>query len=260
MVAGRVKIAKELRQHWSTAGAGRPSVAKHRRGQQTFVFGYGSLVSTESIESTLRRGIDRSTFEYAQLRGWKRAWNVGSDKQSHPERTFRLEDGSEFDGLTVVLGIERSGSGHRCDGSVFCVTRQDLNLLDVRERNYERIEVTDLISWAGKPDNRVVYTYCPRAVAVAKIDDAKASHRPINVRKGYKELVETAFDQIGRLDSYRRTTPGIPFKIQEMDSIVDPSLLPAALRRPKPSEAVPRSRSAADDTGPVDEVAAHEGA
>ena len=68
-----------------------------------FVFGYGSLVSPESIESTLRHGIDRSTVEYARLRGWKRSWNVGSDKRSHPERTFRLADGSEFDGVTVVL-------------------------------------------------------------------------------------------------------------------------------------------------------------
>ena len=82
-----------------------------------FVFGYGSLVSPESIESTLRHGIDRSTVEYARLRGWKRSWNVGSDKRSHPERTFRLADGSEFDGVTVVLGIERSASGDGGDGS-----------------------------------------------------------------------------------------------------------------------------------------------
>ena len=224
-----------------------------------FVFGYGSLVSPESIESTLRRGIDRSTVEYARLRGWKRSWNVGSDKRSHPERTFRLADGSEFDGVTVVLGIERSASGDGCDGSVFRVTRQDLDLLDVRERNYERIEVTDVISWAGKPDSCVVYTYRPSAVAVAKIDDARARHRPINVRKRYRDLVETAFDQIGRLHSYRLTTPRIPFKIQEMKSIVDPDLLPAALRR-TPTETAPGRSSAADDTGPADEVAAHEDA
>ena len=67
-----------------------------------YVFGYGSLVSPESVESTLGHAIDRAVFEYAQITGWKRAWNVGSDRHSHPERRFLRPDGSEFTGVTRI--------------------------------------------------------------------------------------------------------------------------------------------------------------
>ncbi len=120
------------------------------------------------------------------MRGWRRAWNVGSDKESHPERTFRLVDGTEYEGLTVVLGLE---PGDRCDGSVFVVTDDDLALLDVRERNYERIDVTDAVAWASRPEDCTIYAYTPKTTALEKIAAALASQRRINVRRDYVDIV-----------------------------------------------------------------------
>lgn len=161
-----------------------------------FVFGYGSLVSAKSVASTLGRHLD---LEEAELRGWQRAWNVGSDKESHPERTFRLADGSEYEGLTVVLGIE---PGDRCAGSVFAVTEEDLALLDVRERNYDRIDVTDQVTWASRPESCTIYAYTPKNTAIAKIAAALAGHRRVNVRRGYVDIVGAE--------------PAIPYPIEEM--------------------------------------------
>jgi cation transport regulator ChaC len=164
-----------------------------------FVFGYGSLVSPESVALTLGHAIDRSAFAPAELRGWRRAWNVGSDKASHPERTFRLADGTVYDGLTVVLGLEE---GDSCAGAVFPVTEDDLALLDVRERNYDRVDVTDDIAWASRPDDCTIYTYTPKTTALEKIAVALAGRRRINVRRGYVDIVGA--------------TPDIPYPIEEM--------------------------------------------
>ena len=188
-----------------------------------YVFGYGSLVSPESIESTLGHAIDREAFEYARISGWKRAWNVGSDRHSHPERTFLLPDGSAFTGVTVVLGLEPAPPTAVCDGSVFAVSERDLTLLDVRERNYDRVDVTSTVSaatWPEMPAGCRVYTYLPSALARRRIDDAHASCRPINVRRAYKDLVEAAFARTGRLERYLRTTPPVPYPLDDMTAIV----------------------------------------
>ena len=197
-----------------------------------YVFGYGSLVSPESVESTLGHAIDRAAFKYAEITGWKRAWNVGSDRHSHPERTFLRPDGSEFTGVTVVLGLEPGAPTDVCDGSVFAVSERDLTLLDVRERNYDRVDVTSTVTWPEMPSSRVVYTYLPSALARRRLDDARASRRPINVRRAYKELVEAAFARTGRLELYRRTTPPVPYPVEDMTAIVP-------------------AQAAADDTAPV---------
>lgn len=180
-----------------------------------FVFGYGSLVSLASVESTLGHPVNPDEFSIATLAGWTRAWNVGSDKQSHPERTFYLEDGSEYRGLTVVLGIEEV-AGRECLGAVFPVGAGDLTHLDVRERNYVRVEVTDSVDWVGKPGSCAVYAYAPTQVAISRIADYRRSGQKINVRKGYVDLTEKAFEAIGQLDVYRATTPEIPFDVSWM--------------------------------------------
>jgi cation transport regulator ChaC len=164
-----------------------------------FVFGYGSLANRESVALTLGHAVDRSAFVPAELRGRRRAWNVGSDKDSHPERTFRLADGTEYDGLTVVLGLE---PGDRCAGVVFPVTVDDLVRLDVRERNYDRIDVTDDVVWASRPPDCTIYTYTPKKTAMEKIAVAQASRRRINVRRGYVELAGEA--------------PDIPYPVEDM--------------------------------------------
>lgn len=162
-----------------------------------FIFGYASLNSPSSVSATLGRTMDPNTFCYAKLNGWARSWCVGSDKTSHPERTFYFPDGSAYEGLTVVLGIEPSRHAE-CDGGVFPISRSDLTLLDVRERNYRRIDVSPHVTWAGKPANCTVYTYVPLSEATARIADAVKSGRKVNIRRSYIDLVQQAFAELGQ--------------------------------------------------------------
>jgi cation transport regulator ChaC len=186
------------------------------------VFGYASLVSPASVSTTLGHEIDPGGFSVARLLGWRRAWNVGSDRTSHPERTLVRSDGTAFAGVTAVLGlVPADDSG--CDGAVFAVTPDDLALLDVRERNYDRVDVTAAVGWPGKPAGCVVFTYVPRESAIERLRAAQSRGRPVRVRAGYLQLVETAFTAIGRLEVYRGSTSAPPFPVEELRIVVDPA-------------------------------------
>jgi cation transport regulator ChaC len=188
-----------------------------------FVFGYGSLVDPASAAATV--GHDLDGYASARLAGLHRAWVVGSDATSHPERTFLRADGSVFTGVTVVLGLTpgpmsdlipgpASGDGG-CHGAVFRVTPGDLALLDRRERNYRRVDVTGRVTWPDRPHVHTVWAYLPRARAVARL----RSGRELRVRAQYVAVVEAAFAAIGRLDDYRRDTPAPPVPVESLRAV-----------------------------------------
>jgi len=187
------------------------------------LFVYGILVSPASVEVTLGCPIDPDRMNYAILSGWERRWNVASDKISHPERTFLLPEGSEFDGVTVALGIEQRGDGCECDGVVLPVTDADLSLLDSRERSYDRVDVTPSVSWAGKPGDCVVHAYVPRKDVCERVENAVNDGRPVCIRKGYLDAVHAAFSSIGKLDAFIRLTKASSFPVRELESVIDPA-------------------------------------
>ncbi len=191
--------------------------------RELYVFGYASLAGPDSVASTLGHPVDRSGFSYASLKGWVRDWSVGTDKTSHPERTFRKQDGSEFADMTVVMGI-RELSESSCDGAVFPVSRGDLSLLDVRERNYERLDVSDAVTWAGKPNGCVVYTYIPRKEATDRLDAARRERREIVIREGYLNSIRQAFADNGYPSRVRPELVTTPFDVVDLKVEIDPSV------------------------------------
>jgi hypothetical protein len=188
-----------------------------------YLFTYGILVSPEQVEATLKHPIDREQMSYAVLSGWERAWSVASDMVSHPERTFLLPDGTEFDGVTVALGIEQRGDGWECDGAVILVTDADLSFLDPRERSYDRVDVTPAVTWAGKPEDCVVHAYVPRQDVCQRVEDAVSAGREVCIRKGYMDAVHAAFAHVGQLDTFKRLTRPSTFPVRQLESVIDPA-------------------------------------
>jgi cation transport regulator ChaC len=175
----------------------------------TWVFGYGSLVSPPSIARTLEREVvapgDRSI---AVLRGYGRRWNYGS---LHLRARWELDGSSVESGIVVSLGLARADES--CNGVVVRVSEGELGRLDWRERDYERTDVTSLVSLvsgagAGWSGQRRVFTYVPRPGAVARYERARDDGCAA-VRRDYVELVRQAFGELGpeHLDEYERTTP-----------------------------------------------------
>lgn len=165
-----------------------------RRRSDTWVFGYGSLVAVESLAATIGRRLADSERRPAHLTGYGRRWNYGS---LHLRGDW-THDGVEVRrGLVVSLGLAPAAD-ERCNGVIVRVADDDLALLDRRERDYERTDVTELIALDGSDDpvgGRVV-TYVPRPSAIARYEEARDARRAA-VRREYWDLVHRAFDELG---------------------------------------------------------------
>lgn len=173
-----------------------------------WVFGYGSLVSPESIGTTIGRPVDRADgFEAAVLHGFTRSWNYGSLRQ---RATWEGPDGRVEAGVVVSLGLVEAGEA-TTNGAVVRVTEREFEALDRRESDYDRIDVTERLEMLPVADGRRpvrVYTYLPRASAVERYEAARRSGRAA-VKQGYVDLVAAAFSALGghHPERYRSTTP-----------------------------------------------------
>ena len=171
----------------------------------TWVFGYGSLVSPASTAETIGRVVG-SDDDYgpALLDRFGRRWNYGSLRQ---RATWSGPFGRVEGGIVVSLGIE-AAPAERTNGSVVRVDGDELARLDRRESDYDRVDVTSLITSAVLPPGATVMTYVPRASAIERYVRSRDERRGA-VRQGYVDLVRQAFADlgVGELDRYHATTP-----------------------------------------------------
>ena len=173
--------------------------------EHTWVFGYGSLVSRESIALTIGRDVDhRDGFAAARLQGFGRRWNYGSRRR---RGAWDGPHGPVESGVVVCLGIVAAAT-EQCNGAVVRVDDDELARLDVRESDYDRVDVSEAIivddpSVAGR-----IVTYVPRPSAVERYLTAHSAGRAA-IERRYHGLVEAAFGELGQvhLDEYRSTTP-----------------------------------------------------
>ena len=158
-----------------------------------WVFGYGSLVSPESMARTIGRVVaPHEGWLAAHLDGFGRRWNYGS---MHQRGDWHGPDGFVESGVVVCLGLEPAAD-ERCNGVVIRVTEDELAALDWRERDYDRTDVTDAVApEEGVVAGRVV-TYVPRPSAIERYERAR-DHGRAAIRRGYHELVDRAFHALG---------------------------------------------------------------
>lgn len=169
------------------------------------MFGYGSLVSRTSIALTIGREVTSSDgFTAARLNGYGRRWNYGSRRQ---RGAWSGPNGAVESGVVVCLGIVAS-SHEGCNGVVVRVSDDELARLDVRESDYDRVDVTDQVSLRSAGVSGRIVTYVPRRSAIDRYVTASAAGRAA-VELRYHSLVEDAFLALGHpeLDEYRSTTP-----------------------------------------------------
>ena len=176
----------------------------------TWVFGYGSLVSPTSLASTIGRHVASDDIVAVDLHGYGRRWNYGS---LHLRGDWRDDDIDIHQGVVISLGLVPSDTEH-CNGVVVLVTDDELAQLDWRERDYERTDVTDRIETdlAGLP----IVTYVPRSSAVERYEAARDDHRAA-IRRSYWDLVDQAFVDLGDHHSTTyATTPAPDVPVLEM--------------------------------------------
>lgn len=176
------------------------------------------MVSPASFGHTVGRpltpGVD---FHQAELRGYGRRWNYGV--MSRVGESIG-PDGTAKKWTIVALGLVESFE-ETVNGAMGWVTDDELPLLDRREGNYDRVDVTSLVSSPQGTRERVV-TYVPR-VAPCEWYAAARSRGMAAVEQRYWDLVDDAFAALGsdHHERYHATTPApdVPIVAMRRDSV-----------------------------------------
>jgi len=149
-----------------------------------YVFGYGSLVLDDGGRGTL-----------ARLPGYRRVWGVATDNvRAVPgyKMYLRRSDGSRPPVYVAFVDLEPH-AGAAVNGLIRQVSSRELRDLDGRERNYDRVEVTEEIE--GREGGRV-WTYRGSPEGRQRLDRGRAEGAAV-VSRDYLEKVLAGFDRLG---------------------------------------------------------------
>ena len=173
-----------------------------------WVFGYGSLVSPESFGHTLGRAVTPGVdFLEAEVVGYGRRWNYGV--MSVVGESIGA-DGLPKEWTIVALGLVVSPD-ETANGIVGWVTDDELPKLDRRERNYDRVDVSDKATIGGGAALDLagpIMTYVPRSEPQQRYRAAR-DRGTAAIEQHYWDLVDGAFADLGpdRRQRYHATTP-----------------------------------------------------
>jgi hypothetical protein len=175
---------------------------------EMYLFVYGSLMSPRSLQRTVPGGLGKGVRAIpAILDDWYLSWNVGSWAHSQPEREWILGDGSAFHEVIGSLGLQYQ-KGSQCQGAVWRVPVSLLGQFDLRERDYDRVDVTGYVNWPDMNPEAVVHTYIPKPEAIEVMETARQEQRVV-VSQDYIRLVNDAFRDLlrGRGEQYEVPDP-----------------------------------------------------
>ena len=190
-----IRRSSRARDDAAPPAAAQPAEGMSRLG----LFGYGSLVLTESASMTLGR--PAGELRPARLHDWRRRFSQRRDNLTC-EKTFECDGGWRPEwilGLNVEEGEDEAGP---VNGVVIELTEAELDRLDIREIRYDRVEVTGSMEGEGLPERIVTYKAKPFHFAPEPPEDAV-------ILRTYAEAVEMGFEALGpgELEHYRATTP-----------------------------------------------------
>jgi hypothetical protein len=125
---------------------------------RSYIFGYGSLIIPESVTKSLGRHIDKEDISLVEVNDFTRLWRL-------VVQVIVNYDGNERPVNAVFLDIQKL-PGKIINGSLIEVSEEDLNNLDIREKQYDRIDITEsvtsrlqgqyrIFTYTGKPEFHV---------------------------------------------------------------------------------------------------------
>jgi hypothetical protein len=151
----------------------------------------------------------------------RRTWGVAMDNAvAIPGYKQYLDADGAAPGVCVAFLDLAPAPGAELVGAVLAVDDAALAALDVRERNYTRVDVTAIVD-AGAAAGTTVWTYFGR-------DDARERARraaeagTLVVQRGYLETVRAAFwslgvDALARFDASTAPPPGRIADLRRVD-------------------------------------------
>lgn len=190
---------------------------------RSYVFGYGSLVSRDSLALYLDGDrLNDNHVKFGCLRGFRRTWDVAMDNRKDVpgyKVFFDAESGDRIDGFVTFLNIRRNPASE-VNGVFFPVDPETLARIDLRERNYDRIDVTEAcdLDVEGK-----VWAYIGSEDGVGRYRDGVESGKSVIERQYFDHVIE-AFRAVGEdaLARYVATTdePQVPLRMLRRVAVV----------------------------------------
>ncbi len=179
------------------------------------VFAYGSLVHDLARDAQLGEGAGAGACApaAARLRDHRRVWNVAMDNSlTLPGYKYYLDarDRSRPAVLVTFLNL-LVAPGDAVNGMLVAVTARELAELDLRERNYERREVTESIELLAGAGGAFalgrVWTYYGRDEACLRFENGLRTGRAV-VDRAYLERVHAGFSALATdgLAEFERST------------------------------------------------------
>jgi hypothetical protein len=163
------------------------------------MIGYGSLISKQSMESTLLRKYQDSVY-LVHLEGFQREWNFvwsnydtsySEDDLKYDGFYIREKDTIPFEKIIFLNIMAQKESSMNC--VLYFIAPEELIGFDKRELGYERIDVTNLIKEYNFQGGKV-YAY---KATPNYIYDSDSDYKNSIIEKSYINLVTEACDSIG---------------------------------------------------------------
>jgi hypothetical protein len=180
------------------------------------VFGYGSLLSRRGWRVAPRPACEKSKISrrptrepraagfVTELAGFRRGWGVAMDNRRDLPgyKYYTAADGSRPDVFVAFLDIWPSDDRAAAVNGV-CLPVDDaaLEALDRRERNYERIDVSERVAAAGVGEAGEVriWTYIGSAAGRDRLRRSRAAGAAV-IDANYVADVEAAFASLGEAE------------------------------------------------------------
>jgi hypothetical protein len=171
------------------------SAASEKRPLRDYVFAYGSLTAGPPLSVTRRRGPGGFI---ADLDGYARHWGVAMDNRRDLPgyKYYTDEAGRRPDVFVAFLDVAPSPAAVT-NGVCVPVDASRLEILDRRERNYVRVDVSDHVSGDGAR----VWTYVGSRDGRERLRRGVAAGSAV-VHDAYLREVADAFAALGP-DEYR---------------------------------------------------------
>jgi cation transport regulator ChaC len=192
-----------------------------KHGRQ-YVFGYGSL-----LERRQPRDHADSEPTPAELRGYRRTWNVAMDNlRTIPGYKYYVDRATGERGGWFVTFLNVVADSHASvNGVLFVVTGDQLAELDERERNYNRIEISAQLS---PPVDGETWVYAGADAAVCRFAVGRRTGRAV-VSLDYYERVIGDFAALGpgAADRFKQLTDPPPCPVIDLRRVdVPPPIAP----------------------------------
>lgn len=156
------------------------------------MFGYGSLIATGPRRPTR---VPHAGGFVAELEGFTRSWGVAMDNSVDLPgyKFYEAPEGGRPDVFVAFLDLrEETAPGVGVTGLCLPADDRQLARLDLRERNYVRVDVSDRL---GSPPGRI-WTYVGRPDARERLREGRRRGRAV-IHADYLRSVRAGFHRLG---------------------------------------------------------------